>query len=138
MYVAVVLPLTQGVLDPARQPCHEVVRMSRKFLVALGLAAALLTSPLAQAQQMYVDVTNRTGFTIWHLYVSPSNASDWEEDLLGAAEVMETGATKRITLTGYKSPKFDIKAVDSDGDSYIRMGVNVRNADVVFTLDDLQ
>lgn len=112
--------------------------MSRKFLVALGLAAALLTSPLAQAQQMYVDVTNRTGFTIWHLYVSPSNASDWEEDLLGAAEVMETGATKRITLTGYKSPKFDIKAVDSDGDSYIRMGVNVRNADVVFTLDDLQ
>lgn len=112
--------------------------MSRKIICILALVAALLCSPLAAAQQMYVDVTNRTGFPIWHLYVSPSNASDWEEDLLGASEVINDGQTKRITLTGYKSPKFDIKAVDSDGDSYIRMGVNVRQEDVTFRLSDIQ
>ena len=102
------------------------------------LAAALLVSPLAMAQQMYVDVTNRTGFPIFQLFVSPADAGDWEEDVLGASEVLGDGQTKRITLNGYTSPVFDIKATDADGDSYIRMGVNVRNADVVFTLGDIQ
>ena len=102
------------------------------------LAAALLVSPLAMAQQMYVDVTNRTGFPIFQLFVSPADAGDWEEDVLGASEVLADGQTKRITLNGYTSPMFDIKATDADGDSYIRMGVNVRTDDVVFTLGDIQ
>ena len=102
------------------------------------LAAALLVSPLAMAQQMYVDVTNRTGFPIFQLFVSPADAGDWEEDVLGASEVLGDGQTKRITLNGYTSPMFDIKATDADGDSYIRMGVNVRTDDVVFTLGDIQ
>lgn len=102
------------------------------------LAAALLVSPLALAQQMYVDVTNRTGFPIFQLFVSPADAGDWEEDVLGASEVLGDGQTKRITLNGYTSPVFDIKATDADGDSYIRMGVNVRTDDVVFTLGDIQ
>lgn len=102
------------------------------------LAAALLVSPLAMAQQMYVDVTNRTGFPIFQLFVSPADAGDWEEDVLGASEVLGDGQTKRITLNGYTSPVFDIKATDADGDSYIRMGGNVRTDDVVFTLGDIQ
>lgn len=81
------------------------------------LAAALLVSPLAMAQQMYVDVTNRTGFPIFQLFVSPADAGDWEEDVLGASEVLGDGQTKRITLNGYTSPVFDIKATDADGDS---------------------
>jgi hypothetical protein len=67
----------------------------------------------------------------------PGSASDWEEDLLGASEVLENGRTKRITLTGYKSPRFDVRAVDSDGDSYTRMNVNVRESDVIFRLSDI-
>ena len=102
------------------------------------LAAALLVSPLAMAQQMYVDVTNRTGFPIFQLFVSPADAGEGEEDVLGASEVLGDGQTKRITLNGYTSPMFDIKATDADGDSYIRMGVNVRTDDVVFTLGDIQ
>ena len=113
--------------------------MAGKWMGRLALVVALaVASPLAFAQQqMYVDVTNRTGFTLWHLYVSPASASDWEEDLLDSDEVMEDGQTKRITLTGYKSPRFDVRAIDSDGDSYTRMDINVREADVVFTLDDI-
>lgn len=112
--------------------------MIGKWIVRAALVAALaVASPLAFAQQMYVDVTNNTGFAIWHLYVSPASASDWEEDLLGEEEVLENGRTKRITLTGYKSPRFDVRAVDSDGDSYTRMNINVRESDVVFRLDDI-
>ena len=112
--------------------------MVSKWISRLALAAVLvIASPMALAQQMYVDVTNNTGFPIWHLYVSPASASDWEEDLLGASEVLENGRTKRITLTGYKSPRFDVRAVDSDGDSYTRMNVNVRESDVIFRLDDI-
>lgn len=112
--------------------------MVRKWMGRLALVAMLaVMSPMAMAQQMYVDVTNNTGFPIWHLYVSPASASDWEEDLLGESEVLENGRTKRITLTGYKSPRFDVRAVDSDGDSYTRMNINVRESDVVFRLDDI-
>ena len=112
--------------------------MVSKWISRLALAAVLvIASPMALAQQMYVDVTNNTGFPIWHLYVSPASASDWEEDLLGASEVLENGRTKRITLTGYKSPRFDVRAVDSDGDSYTRMNVKVRESDVIFRLSDI-
>lgn len=112
--------------------------MVSKWISRLALAAVLvIASPMALAQQMYVDVTNNTGFPIWHLHVSPASASDWEEDLLGASEVLENGRTKRIPLTGYKSPRFDVRAVDSDGDSYTRMNVNVRESDVIFRLSDI-
>ena len=102
------------------------------------LIVALLASPLLMAQQMYVDVTNRTGFTILMLYVSPSNSSEWEEDVLGAAGTIANDETKRITLNGYSSPYFDLRAVDTDGDSYIRTNVDVSTSDVVFSLDDLR
>ena len=52
--------------------------MVSKWISRLALAAVLvIASPMALAQQMYVDVTNNTGFPIWHLYVSPASASDW-------------------------------------------------------------
>ena len=108
-----------------------------KFTLCL-FVAALIATPLAMAQQMYVDVTNRTGFTILMLYVSPSNSSDWEEDVLGAAGTIAVDETKRIALEGYSSPYFDLRAVDTDGDSYVRTNVDVSTTDVVFSLDDLR
>ncbi|BAO82201.1 hypothetical protein SRAA_2347 [Serpentinimonas raichei] len=98
-------------------------------LFLLALAALWLAGP-ALAQSYYVDITNRTGFVITHIYVSPANSSSWEEDVLGN-KVLAKGATHRVTLTGYRSPIFDIKLVDEDGDSYTYWKVDVSKRDIV-------
>lgn len=105
----------------------------QRWLLALFL---ILFAVTAQARDYYVDITNDTGYTIYYLYVSPDRSTSWEEDVLGS-EVMLDGATRRVTLTGYKSPIFDIKLVDSDGDSYTFWDVDVSRRDLVVTLDDL-
>ena len=81
-------------------------------------------------------VTNQTGYTIYYLYVSPVDTDSWEEDLLGD-EVLLNNASRKITLRGYKSPHFDIRLVDEDGDSYTFWHFDVSNGNLVVKLSDL-
>jgi hypothetical protein len=110
------------------------------FTTALRAAALgcilLACNSTALAADYYVDITNRTGYTIMYMYVSPAKSSSWEEDVLGD-DVLPDGETRRVNLTGYRSPIFDIKLVDSDGDSYTFWNVDVSKRDIVVTLDDL-
>ena len=103
--------------------------------LALMLCALLLSST-AIARNYYVDITNRTGYTIMYMYVSPGNAKSWEEDVLGA-NVLFDGQSQRVNLYGYSSPIFDIRLVDEDGDSYTFWNVDVSRHDLVVTLDHI-
>jgi hypothetical protein len=103
--------------------------------LALLLLSLLLASGL-QAADYYVDITNKTGYTIVFIYVSPAESTSWEEDVLGN-DVLTHGKTTRINLRGYKSPVFDIRLVDSDGDSYTFWKVDVSKKDIVATLEHL-
>ena len=73
---------------------------------------------------------------IYYMYVSPEDSKSWEEDVLGS-DVLMNGDTQRVTLTGYKSPLFDIRLVDEDDDSYTFWNVDVSTRDIVVTLDNL-
>ena len=104
---------------------------------ALFLFFALLCCSPAQAQEnYYVEVTNQTGYTIVFMYVSPGDARSWEEDVLGE-DVLPTGRTQRVNLYGYRSPIFDIRLVDEDGDTYTFWNLDVSRHDLVVTLADL-
>lgn len=105
----------------------------RTLLIAL---VALCASSLAMAADYYVDVTNRTGYTIYYMYVSPGNSKSWEEDVLGD-DVLMNGDTQRVNLTGYTNPYFDIRLVDEDNDSYTFWNVDVSTQDIIVTLDHL-
>ena len=105
-----------------------------KMFVAAALVVGL--SNIAVAADYYVDITNETGYTIMYMYVSPAKSDSWEEDVLGD-DVLRTGSTQRVNLTGYKSPIFDIRLVDEDGDKYTCWNVDVSTDDIVVTLDDL-
>lgn len=109
--------------------------MTLKIKLALLLILASLSFS-AVAADYYVDVTNKTGYTIYYLYVSPDSSDDWEEDVLGS-EVLMDDTTRRVNLKGYKSPIFDIKLVDEDGDSYTFWDVDVSKQDITVTLSDL-
>ena len=110
--------------------------MLAKLRLLVGAALLLGVSTAALAADYYVDITNRTGYTIMYVYVSPAKSDSWEEDVLGK-EVLSDGQTRRVTLTGFRSPIFDIRLVDSDGDKYTFWNVDVSERDLVVTLDDL-
>lgn len=109
-----------------------IPRKALGFVILMMLACAS-----AQAQQnYYVDITNRTGFTIMYMYVSPADARNWEEDVLGS-QVLHSGSSQRVNLRGYRSPVFDIRLVDEDGDTYTFWDIDVSRHDIVVTLADL-
>lgn len=88
------------------------------------------------AADYYVEITNKTGYQINKMFVSPGNQKSWEEDVLKSS-VLRDGQTQRVNLKGYSSPIFDIQLVDSDGDTYTFWDVNVEEYDLVVTPDDL-
>jgi hypothetical protein len=102
-------------------------------LIALALIGM---SAIATAADFYVDITNRTGYTIRYMYVSPAKSDSWEEDVLGD-DVLLNGKTQRVNLRGYKNAVFDIRLVDEDGDSYTFWNIDVSEQDLVVTLDDI-
>lgn len=107
-----------------------------RIKVLLAALLMLCSSSLVMAADYYVDVTNRTGYTLYYMYVSPADSQSWEEDVLGN-DVLVDGETQRVTISGDNSPIFDIRVVDEDSDSYTFWKVDVSTQDVVVTLDDL-
>jgi len=85
-----------------------------------------------------ISIRNDTGFDIWYVYISPTDSDDWGEDRLGDEVIMD-GDSFTICMPGYGSKcQFDVKIVDSDGDDYVKMDVNLCSIEsLTFTLDDL-
>ncbi len=85
--------------------------------LAVLLLATAASSPIV-ARQSKLDFTllNRTGVTINELYVSPDEADDWEEDVLGR-DVLKHNESIDITFSrSEKSCDWDLKVKDADGD----------------------
>ncbi len=69
---------------------------------------------------IYNDLGN---YTVYYVYCSSSSASSWGDDRLGS-EVIVPGDS----FTFYVNPgTYDIQLEDEDGDTYTRMGVDVRS-----------
>lgn len=85
--------------------------------LCLVIAATALSTPIV-AQQSKLDFTllNRTGVVIQELYVSPDDADEWEEDVLGR-DVLKHNDSVDITFgRSEKSCDWDLKIKDEDGD----------------------
>ena len=61
-------------------------------------------------------------YTIFFIYVSPTGMDTWGEDRLGSGNVLSPGEGGTLEL-----PKgtYDIKIVDEDGDTYIKMDLDL-------------
>lgn len=99
----------------------------------LVLAIIMLGLVAVAAEDYYVVVDNETGYDIYFLYVSHESSDDWEEDVLGD-DILWDGDSVRVDLYGYKTPYFDIHAIDEDGDTYTVWGLNVAREDLTLTL----
>lgn len=91
------------------------------FLIAAAMlvsAFASATTPAqAQSRQDFLLV-NRTGYDISEVYISPSKADDWEEDILGSEDNLDDGDEKMIRFKRVgKTCMWDLKVVYDDDDS---------------------
>ncbi|HEY3516260.1 MAG TPA: hypothetical protein VGL98_04370 [Gammaproteobacteria bacterium] len=111
--------------------------MFAKLKLLVAAAALLCASAAAVAGDYHFDITNETGYTITYLYVSPETSNYWEEDVLGKDGLLRPGKTHRVNLSGYKSPIFDIRLVDEDGDWYTFWKVDVSKQNLRVTRDNV-
>ena len=89
-----------------------------KLIAAIGMLALFLTATAFAfpGKQDFV-LHNATGVEIHELYVSPTTAEDWEEDVLGV-DTLPDGESVKITFEDReKRSKWDMKVVDSKGNS---------------------
>ena len=86
-----------------------------------------------------VRITNRTGYTIFYVYVSSVTSDSWGEDILGR-DVLLNGKfiDVRLPQSLNLQNRYDIMLKDSDGDTYTRRNVLIRpNSTLEFTIRDL-
>lgn len=89
-----------------------------KLIAAIGVLALFLTATAfaLPGKQDFV-LHNATGVEIHELYVSPTTADDWEEDVLGV-DTLPDGESVKVTFEDReKRSKWDLKVVDSKGNS---------------------
>lgn len=108
------------------------MRNALSFLIALW---ACFVS-FANAFDGYVDIKNKTGFSIFYIYVSHEDDAVWGEDHLGE-EVLLDEDTFRVDVEGYSTSIFDIRAVDSEGNSYTFSDIDIASKDIVVTAKHL-
>ena len=92
--------------------------MRTLLFAALAAAAFAVTAPAtADAAKQDFTLVNKTGYELKELYVSPSKADDWQDDILGQ-DVLEDGKAVNIHFNPKaKTCKWDLKVVYTDDDS---------------------
>jgi hypothetical protein len=83
----------------------------------LLLLVSLLTSSSIWAENATLDfqLYNRTQVNIKKIYISPSNANEWEEDLLTGRMLVNGGDVTIEFHPDANETSWDIRVEDSDG-----------------------
>jgi hypothetical protein len=85
-----------------------VKRASLVLLLVCAVSVPVFAGPKAN-----VRITNKSDYTIHHLFLSPAHENEWGPDQLGD-NVIETDGS--FTLKNIPCDTYDVKVVDEDGD----------------------
>jgi hypothetical protein len=91
-----------------------LVTFSLLFMMALLAAVPALSNAAAQRGEFMI--VNRSNYTIYQLFLSPSNRVRWGPDQL-RRRVIKPGDS--YTLNGIPCGLYDVKVVDHDGDACV-------------------
>jgi hypothetical protein len=98
--------------------------MLNRMRTAVFFTAVLSASPLL-AEDLTLDVVNRSSLDLHELYVSAHGADAWGEDILNS-DVLKPGETGRITIADGKDVcNFDLRFITEDGNAIERKGVDL-------------
>jgi hypothetical protein len=88
------------------------LRVLSLLVVALSFAGAAH----AEAKQDF-DLSNKTGYEIKEVYVSPSKSDDWEDDVLGTGTLPDGNKVHIKFHRSTTSCEWDVKVVYTDDSS---------------------
>ncbi|MBA3766657.1 MAG: hypothetical protein H0W99_06655 [Acidobacteria bacterium] len=97
-----------------RHPTRYIIGSTLVLAVILGAFALLPVRSQAEPQGGEFMIANKSRFTIYRLYLSPSNNRRWGKDQLGRRTIKPGG---EFTLNRIPCGLYDIKVQDEDGDS---------------------
>ena len=96
---------------------NKIVSKSRVVLALGVIAIFLAATAFARTGKQDFLLHNQTGVEIHELYVSPHTSNEWEEDVLGK-DTLASGESVKITFEDReKHVHWDLKVVDSKGNS---------------------
>lgn len=116
-------------------PAFGLKRNALTTLVRIFVLAAFLVTaiqiPAVEAGRQDFTFVNYSGRTIYRLYVSRSDHSGWEEDLLGNG-VLRHGEYRNIHFSNSETGRFwDIKAEFQDGTYWRWDGIDLQTVSKV-------
>jgi predicted HTH transcriptional regulator len=92
--------------------------LKSKVALALGVVALFVTATaFARVGKQDFVLHNQTGVEIHQLFVSPHSTDDWEEDILGKGTLPDGDSLKITFEDREKHVHWDLKVVDSKGNS---------------------
>ena len=98
-------------------------------LVAVVTLLAALATPAAAGTQDF-RLVNQTGVEIYNLFISESNNTNWEEDVLGL-DVLPNGSSVVVTFSGREACLWDMMVTDDEGGNVTWEGLNLCETAVV-------
>ncbi len=110
----------------------------KRLIVALALVASLGMAGHALAMDKKINIFNGAQYDIYTLYLSPTNANDWEENLLKQDytenqklfyEHVEVSRTE-------KAEAWDVKVTNKAGETMTWIGVPLNKAGQITLLPD--
>lgn len=106
-----------AMVDSRQMSNHSHTNPTRRQMLKIaGISATAAVALFAGAQDF--TLVNKTGFTIASLYISPADADNWGEDILGR-DTLPTDNSVNIHFNRQeKAALWDLRVEDADGDSY--------------------
>ncbi len=91
--------------------------MKMLLLASAVFVSGFAASAQSQEAKQNFTLVNRTGYTLSEVYVSPSKADTWEEDILGQ-DTLDDGESQHITFhRSNRTCIWDLKVVYVDDNS---------------------
>jgi len=112
--------------------------------IALSVAILLAGIVGLQAQVFDFKLTNDTGYNIINMYVSPSAADEWGDDVLGE-DILEDGSYVDVSfpsdiemaLLAFDVSEYDLKVIDEDGDEFVYTALKLAELyEITLTIND--
>lgn len=93
----------------------KMIRNMMLVLLVVGTFSVFLTSEVSAQVGEGFTVTNKTGFEIHALYMTPHNAKQWGEDILGVDTLAQNDSVTIVFSRKEKSKLWDLRVEDEDG-----------------------
>jgi hypothetical protein len=97
------------------------------------------TATSSNNERPSVRIVNKTGYTVYFVYVSPTSSSRWGDDVL-ENDILRNGQSVTVRLPSplNNTNRYDIQLEDLDGDTYTKKNVLITpNKTIEFTISDL-